>query len=83
MERRRGAGRALATRVCAEHSLAKLHAARSRGAPTLPALDGVEAPSERGNLSGETTIRPKAYGLVLYLTLPFTVRYPNPYLARI
>ena len=32
----------------------ELHAARSRGTPTLPALE-LRLPNEKGNLSGETT----------------------------
>ena len=32
----------------------ELHAARSRGTPTLPALES-RLPNEKGNLSGETT----------------------------
>jgi hypothetical protein len=32
-----------------------LHAARSRGTPTLPALELTRLPSEKGKLSGETT----------------------------
>ena len=43
-----------APRICAA-LVGELHAARSRGTPTLPALE-LRLPNEKGNLSGETTI---------------------------
>ena len=43
-----------APRICVA-LVGELHAARSRGTPTLPALE-LRRPNEKGNLSGETTI---------------------------
>ena len=43
-----------APRICAAF-VGELHAARSRGTPTLPALES-RLPNEKGNLSGETTL---------------------------
>ena len=40
-----------ALHASAEHLLGQLRTARSRGAPTLPALGVVETPSEKGNLT--------------------------------
>eukprot|EP00964_Phaeocystis_antarctica_P069628 scaffold42332_cov63-Phaeocystis_antarctica.AAC.9 len=40
-----------ALHASAEHLLEQLRTARSRGAPTLPALGVVETPSEKGNLT--------------------------------
>jgi hypothetical protein len=55
-----GAARASAATARSTHlrstCFGELHAVRSRGTPTLPALE-LRLPNEKGNLSGETTSR--------------------------
>ena len=50
---RASATTARSTHICAA-LVGEVHTARSRGTPTLPALE-LRLPSEKGNLSGETT----------------------------
>jgi len=53
-----------APRICAA-LVGELHAARSRGTPTLPALE-LRLPNEKGNLSGETTLSLTKVRLILF-----------------
>ena len=69
-----------APRICAAF-VGELHAARSRGTPTLPALES-RLPNEKGNLSGETTFESlRIFTLyVLFVRLSrsaYTLTQPN------